>query len=113
MLDWFVGLESLRPADGDEGVQGKVVLITGGAKRADCLVATVVEYAERRRLVELVLPYRPAAAPGGFTIHRLKLTRVEGVDEEELDGLGDAFMRGVRRFPLGAALWAKTADPRC
>jgi hypothetical protein len=57
----------------------------------------------------MVIPYRNAASPGGFAVHRPKLLSLRGEDSDP-SSLVEAFCDGVGKHEYGAPVWNEHLD---
>ena len=83
---------------------------TFGGVRKDALISTVIEFGPPRRSLEIIVPYRPHTAGGGFAVHKPKFTGAVGIPTEALSELAGAFFQGVDSHEKGAKVWADHLD---
>src|SRR5262245_9861804 len=83
---------------------------TFGGVRKDALISTVVEFGPPRRSLEIVVPYRPHTADGGFAVHKPKFTAAVGIPPEALSDLAGSFFQGVDSHEKGTKVWADHLD---
>jgi len=84
--------------------------IHGSKLRADSLIIEAVKYAQAEKSFQITVPYRHAEKPKGFAVHKPKVTRVDGLDKEELEMLIDHFWIGVDEHKEGSAIWRQCLD---
>lgn len=77
--------------------------------KVDAVVLHVVDHGTGARLV-IGVPYRPADAEGGFAVHRPKFLEADGLDEDLVPQLGEAFFAGVDEHEQGVAVWNAHLD---
>jgi hypothetical protein len=75
--------------------------------KLDAIVIHVVDHDSGARLV-IGVPYRHADE--GFAVHRPKFLEAEGIDEDALEPLGQAFFAGVDAHEQGSAVWNEHLD---
>jgi hypothetical protein len=79
--------------------------VTLGAGKTDALIVDV-RFAENiEKKVQFIIPYRKANHPQGFAVHRLKLTQLEGISNDVVDSLSNAFFDGIEAYAEGGSLW--------
>ncbi|NUO49182.1 MAG: hypothetical protein HOV80_10040 [Polyangiaceae bacterium] len=83
--------------------------LTLGDVRKDALFATVVDYADPRRSLEIAIPYRPANHDDGFAVYMLKALSSVGLPDD-LGSLVDAFFRGADAHEHGGKIWTDHLD---
>lgn len=84
-------------------VKDGVVTLPSG--RTDTLIVDVRFAGEVSKRLQILVPYRNARHPHGFAIHRLKLSDKDGVSDDLVAGLFDAFVTGLASHEQGARLW--------
>jgi hypothetical protein len=57
-----------------------------------------------------VLPYRAKDDAGGFAVHSPRFGAAEGLDEVDLDALGQAFFAGVGAHSAASEIWTEHLD---
>jgi hypothetical protein len=97
-----------------QGAERAVLVLDGFADldgvRRDALIARVVEYGPPRRVLHIVLPYRPRDADGGFAVHSPRFGGAEGLDAVDLEQLGQAFFAGVGAHAAASPIWTAHLD---
>ena len=96
-----------NPENAERAVFIHDAYVTLEGRRLDALVATIREYVLPPMGLQVVLPYRPAAA-GGFAVYRPKFQAFAGI--ADLAALGEAFFRGVNQHEQGARIWNESLD---
>jgi hypothetical protein len=99
-----------NPAHALRAVMVHDAFVTFDGVRRDALIATVLAYEGDRRKLEIVVPYRPVDAPGGFAVYRPKFVNAVGLSADNLSPLGDCFFEGVDGHEKGAAVWNQHID---
>lgn len=61
--------------------------------------------------LQVLIPYRHAQHPAGFAVHRLQVTRADGIPEGDIQGLINAFVDGIDSHPQGGALYRERYEP--
>jgi tellurite resistance protein len=78
--------------------------VTLGAGKTDALIVDV-RFAENiEKKIQFIIPYRNANHPQGFAVHRLKLTQLEGISNDVVDSLSNAFFDGFEAYTEGGSL---------
>jgi hypothetical protein len=103
--DWLTS----NPKDALRAISVVDGFISPGGIRTDAFISTVVAYKPARGSLEIVVPYRAAAAPEGFAVFPPKFFAPVGLGDD-LTGLGEAFFRGVDAHDQGGKIWAKFLD---
>lgn len=100
--------------DNPSNASRAVMVIDGYAEldgiRRDALIAHVIEYGPPRRSLKIVLPYRPKDADGGFAVHSPRFGAAQGLDEVDLEALGQAFFAGVGAHSAASTIWTDHLD---
>jgi hypothetical protein len=96
-----------NPENAERAVFVHDAYVTLPDRRMDALIADLREYAQPPRGLQIVLPYRPAAA-GGFAVYRPKFQGFAGI--ADFAALGHAFFRGVNQHEHGARIWNESLD---
>ncbi|MDH4075016.1 MAG: hypothetical protein OEY41_10795 [Acidimicrobiia bacterium] len=79
--------------------------------RADALMVEGRRYGAAPLTLGLVVPYRPAEAPGGFGVHTPRFNGVKGGDgEPDYEQLRQAVFNGVNSHEQAAQVWAAHLD---
>jgi hypothetical protein len=78
--------------------------------RHDALLARIVEYGTPRRVLHIVVPYRPADSHDGFAVHSPRFGAAENLEGVDLDELGRAFFGGVGAHCAAAPIWTAHVD---
>lgn len=82
--------------------------------RADALMVEGRRYGAAPLTLGLVVPYRPAEAPGGFGVHTPRFNGVSGGDdgkaEPDYERLRQAVFDGVNSHEQAAQVWAAHLD---
>lgn len=91
-----------------------VMVVDGYAEldgvRRDALIAHVIEYGPPRRSLHIVLPYRRRDDEAGFAVHSPRFGGAEGLDQIDLDALGQAFFAGVGAHSAASEIWTEHLD---
>lgn len=77
--------------------------------RTDALILSVRDFTGDRALT-LAVPYRNAAHPLGFAVHRPKFLDWRGETEPDYGQLGDDFFVGVEAHEMGDRVWQAKLD---
>lgn len=93
----------------------RAVLVVDGfadldGTRRDALIAHVIEYGPPRRSLHIVLPYRPRATDAGFAVHSPRFGAAEGLEDVDLEALGQAFFAGVGAHAAASSIWTDHLD---
>ncbi|MEM6275234.1 MAG: hypothetical protein AAF735_08350 [Myxococcota bacterium] len=77
-------------------------------RKTDALIMTVIQYGSDGGTVQMAIPYKPASS--GFAVHRPKFLSIDGIGEEEVQTLGEAFFAGVDKHEEGSKVWSGHLD---
>lgn len=80
-------------------------MVTLDSGKTDALLVTIRPAADAAKKLDLLIPYRHAKHPDGFAVHRLKLTALEGIEQDLVSGLMQAFVAGLESHEQGARIW--------
>ncbi|MGO1070937.1 hypothetical protein [Lysobacter sp. CA199] len=100
---------SLNPDQARHAVlvhDGYVTLPSG---RTDALILSVRDY-PGDLAATMAVPYRNAAHPQGFAVHRPKFLDWRGVSDPDYDALGESFFAGVEEHEMGDRVWQAKLD---
>jgi len=78
--------------------------------KCDALIIVVREYAGGAPGATWMIPYRPAASPTGFAVHRPKLSLESKKLAAETPRFAEAFWRGIDKHEKGAEVWTRCLD---
>ena len=84
-------------------------LLTLPSGRTDSLILSVRDFAGDIALT-LAVPYRNAAHPLGFAVHRPKFLDWRGAGEPDYARLGEDFFAGVEEHETGDRVWQAALD---
>lgn len=79
-----------------------VTLETG---KTDALIIDVRFATDPFQKAQLCIPYRNAAHPKGFAVHRLKIMDLNGISNESMEPLANAFFEGLQENKEGSKIW--------
>lgn len=112
-LEDGVALARARLARNEDEAAHAVVVHDGFVSlpsgRTDALILIVRDHATDLT-VTLAIPYRNAAHPQGFAVHRPKFLDWRGDGEPDYRLLGEQFFAGVEMHELGDRLWQAKLD---
>lgn len=112
-LDHGAALARARLAGNEDEASHAVVVHDGylslPSGRIDALILIVRDHAADATLT-LAIPYRNAAHPQGFAVHRPKFLDWRGEDEPDYALLGEQFFAGVETHELGDRIWQARLD---
>lgn len=104
MASGMESVSNLRP-----GVLGAAfvrdVVATLDSGKTDALAVEIRFAGTGGRRVEVLLPYRHAKHPDGFAVHRPKVTELDGISSDAVEGLMNAFFDGLESHEQGGRLW--------
>lgn len=83
--------------------------ITLPSGRSDALILTVRDFVGDLGLT-LAVPYRNAAHPQGFAVHRPKFLDWRGDSAPDYEVLGESFFAGVEEHEMGDRIWQAKLD---
>ncbi len=93
----------------DEDVLGAAFIkdgfVTLDNGKTDALIVDVRFAGDAEKQMQFIIPYRNARHPKGFAVHRLQLTRLDGIPSDGSDSLVDAFFDGIESHPQGGKIW--------
>ncbi|ALN60416.1 hypothetical protein GLE_5075 [Lysobacter enzymogenes] len=102
-----------RLAANPDGAQHAVLVhdgfLTLPSGRTDALILSVRDFAGEGALT-LAVPYRNAAHPLGFAVHRPKFLDWRGEQEPDYGQLGEDFFAGVEEHEMGDRVWQAQLD---
>lgn len=107
------GVEEARKwmASIPDGCERAVMIYDGycdtNVGRRDALSARAVDCSGPEFSMDIVLPYRSASDPLGFSVHRPKFGLMRW---SSFETLSSAFWRGVDRHEKAAKIWQRHAD---
>jgi hypothetical protein len=97
--------------DNDEDAERGIVVydayVTIDDQVNDALVIYGVEYGPEPVVVEIIQPYRPNSAPGGFAVMRPKVSLPESI-ADDAEPLIEAFFRGLDSHEEGGPIWKRS-----
>lgn len=79
-------------------------------EKTDALIIEARQYGDRSGGFAMTVPYRNAAAEGGFLIRRPTVESL-AIPELDVEHLSMDFFRGVNEHRKAAPIWAKHFDP--
>src|SRR5437773_137170 len=82
---------------------GFITLPTG---KVDALLVDIREYGKPPRSLLMAVPYRPAASPHGFAVHRPKFLSFDG-PAPDYQVACSAFFEGVDSHEKAAPIWSR------
>lgn len=91
----------------DRGIVFFDAFVTFADERLDALVVRGFEYGSERVEVEIIQPYRPVSAAGGFAVMQPKVSFPEE-HVDDADALVEAFFRGLDSHEEGGPLWTES-----
>ncbi|MEH6422278.1 hypothetical protein [Pseudomonas sp. CGJS7] len=77
--------------------------------RTDALILSVRDFAGDLAAT-VAVPYRNAAHPQGFAVHRPKFLDWRGASDPDYDTLGESFFAGVEEHEMGDRIWQAKLD---
>ena len=81
---------------------GLVTLETG---KTDALIIDVRFSDDIEKKIQFIIPYRNANHPDGFAVHRLKVAQLDGISENVVESLSNAFFDGLESHEEGGRIW--------
>ncbi|MGH8079608.1 MAG: hypothetical protein ACREP7_03460 [Lysobacter sp.] len=100
---------SLNPDEARHAVMVHDGYITLPSGRTDALIVSVRDYANDLAAT-MAVPYRSAAHPQGFAVHRPKFLDWRGASDPDYDALGQGFFAGVEEHEMGDRVWRARLD---
>jgi hypothetical protein len=100
---------ALNPDEARHAVMVHDGYITLPSGRTDALILAVRDYVNDLAMT-LAIPYRNAAHPQGFAVHRPKFLDWRGDSEPDYEVLGESFFAGVEEHEMGDRLWQAKLD---
>jgi hypothetical protein len=102
-----VGDRKISELDSDKlgAVFIKDAMVTLDSGKTDALVIDIRFAEDTNKKMEYILPYRNANHSDGFAVHRLKLSKLEGISQDDIKKLTEAFFDGLESHPQGGKIW--------
>lgn len=83
----------------------KDAMVTLETGKTDALIIDIRFADDSNKKMAFILPYRNANHADGFAVHRLKLSQMDGISQEEIETLTEAFFDGLESHPQGGKIW--------
>jgi hypothetical protein len=93
--------------DADRGIILYDAFVTLDDGRCDAIIVQGQEHVSGLLKVEIIQPYRPPNAPGGFAVMQPKVSFPEG-QVEHAEQLIEAFFEGLDSHEEGGPLWSES-----
>ncbi len=94
-------------AEADRGILLYDAFVTLDEQRCDAIIVQGIDHDSGLLKLEIVQPYRPPNAPGGFAVMQPKVSFPEG-RVKDTDSLIEAFFSGLDSHEEGGPLWSQS-----
>lgn len=101
------GLLDDSATEADRGIVLYDAFVTLNDEQYDAIIVQGLEHLPGDLKVEIVQPYRPPNAPGGFAVMQPKVSFPEG-QVEFAEELTEAFFRGLDSHEEGGPIWTQS-----